>query len=347
MKKHILILSSIAFIISIIAFTTVDYDEKKLDESNLLFSQLSNQLDAITKIKIEKKKESFSVKKTDNQWVMESKDSFPVPLDKVKTNLIAISEIKLVEQKTNNPDNFHLLGLQDLNAASKTEQSYDKQPKIITLYKNDTVQAKFILGEHKLSSPDIVSFYVRTPKENQTWLAESTSVIGTNSSEWLNKKIIDIPKTDIKSVHLKNKKKALVIRKLKDNSEDFTLKGMGKKEKLKSQYIVNSIAQSLKSLEFEDVQSKTKKEIQKTTFVRKIVFQTKRGIEVSINLFKFKGKDDVWSDFSFKTIQKSPDQKTIDFAQEKQIKLSPWIFKLSSWTTDKLLKSRKDLVEKK
>lgn len=200
MNKFVFFVATIITVVIIaVIITNQKYDSKDHKMHGKLNPDLAKTKDRIESVVIRNKGKAIRVLKTPSGWVLQDKYGYPVEAHKIRDLVQASEMIEKVEKKTNNPEKFVRLGLNDpLNEGAGSIR--------ITLMDSTAAEifADFIVGKKRKSGliENQPHFYARQANSNQTWLVKSNSYLEINANELINKDAYSIGASRIKSVRI-------------------------------------------------------------------------------------------------------------------------------------------------
>ena len=200
MKRRALLLLGTAAVASVAAAvvfapqTPVSVDP---DTAGLAFPGLTQRLSGAVSIEIRNKDHRLQLKRENGDvWVLPEKDNYPVRQERVRELLVGMTELRLTEPRTSNPELLGRLGLDDP----------DKEGSSALLLRvldgaGNTIAA-LIAGRRRVRTQGNVpeAIYVRRPNENQAWLAEGRLAIDAEPALWLDRDIANLPRERMRSV---------------------------------------------------------------------------------------------------------------------------------------------------
>jgi hypothetical protein len=363
--KKLTILTVITIMVVIAAIFLTQKKTEQL-ESKAVFPNLMSSLEEVTEIDITTKNDKFTMLRSGEQWVLKEKQNYPVATEKVRSMLLGLADLTVLEAKTANPSLYSKLAVEDVS---------DKDAKSILLTlkksKGETV-ASLIVGRSQTAKGDstLSEFYVRKPDDKQTWLAQGFLQVERVPMDWVEKKVLDIDGKRIHKVDITQPAgKKLSIFKDKVEEENFQLAEMPAQTKLKAPYELGQIANVLSYLNINDVTGeKDVKFDEKSTYHG--VFTTFDGLEVSMTTTEKEGK--YYAKFATALVpavttkkvekegekkdEKAPakekkDEDKLKTAEEVKkeaetlkAKFSGWVFELPKYKVEVLTKKREDLI---
>jgi len=206
---------------------------------------LTAALNDVREIRLVKAGEQTAVtlKRADTHWQVAERANYPADSAKVRKLLIDLSDLKVVEQKTSNPANYKVLGVEDLKATDasgvRVELKGLKQP-VMSL----------IVGKNAGSR----SSYARQADSQQSLVVTPALTLDTDPKNWLDRSLLDIPADRVQQVRVRDAK-GLTYTAARESREqtDFTVRDLPKGRALTSPAAANSAASALTALSFDDV----------------------------------------------------------------------------------------------
>ncbi len=267
-------------------------------------------------------------------WVVEEKGSYPADPVKVRQALLGLGDLTLVEPKTKKPDLYPRLEVEDADKK-------DAKSTLITVSDDkNSLLGEIIAGKRKVDElgGGNDGIYVRKPGSAQSWLARGTLDVTGDPIAWLDKKLLDVPADQVKSVTLAAADGQTLGFTRTKAGEDFALTTpppAGKK--IKQDNPLNEPAGALAGLELADVEPAKGVAVPKDG-VATARYETFDGLVVTVALFNLDGHD--WA-----RIDASGTGDAAKKAGELEAKLEPWLFGLPSFKTKQLQTKLDDVVE--
>ena len=225
-----------------------------------LFPDLVSKADAVSTIIVKRAATQITINKDGETWRVAEKAGYPAKPDAVRALLIGLSQLKLEEPKTQRPEQYSKLGVDD--PVAPPPDSADKnvpQSSLITL-KDSTGKeiAAVILGNPKYGGQGVVGsgssgVYVRKPGDKQSWLAMGTVELQREPIGWLESTFADIKRERIKSVVVSHPIGGTVTVSRDKQADPFIVKDIPAGRELKDPGIGEGIAATLTGMTFQDV----------------------------------------------------------------------------------------------
>ncbi len=358
MRKTSLLIVSGAFlfllILTILIFNKNLYKSEK--ESLLLYPNFSKSLEKMSKVSIYHEGKKYDLIKKNNIWTLPNYKFYPADIKKINNFFIQISQLDLVDRKTNNPNNHQSLGL-----SNNTKENNDNK-KVEILDSQNNKLYEFIVGIKAKHSIDNRARYIRKANENQVWIFAKQLEIYDDEISWTNRSLLKLGRwrvQSLKSIDTVYKKNNYLITRKNYDSQMFELKDIPKKYSLTDIYITNSIVSTMEGIEVMDILRKD--EISNFKLKKVIEVKTFDGLELLINVLSLEKDKVITLDLkSNLKIRKELDKdgpKVIGIPNmkefediEKEVKnysfLKEWAFRIDDISISNLLYNKSSLIKK-
>lgn len=157
-----------------------------------------------------------SVTRDGNKWIVPAKEGFPADPEKVRTALLGLRDMRLVEPKTSTAEFYPKLGVQDVKVVAKpapntdgttpAADTKDAAPGALVELKDASGKAigSLIVGnsagaDGDMSRPLQSGQYVRRAGETQSWLTKGTVWLDAEPMNWIDRKVVGIDRTRLKA----------------------------------------------------------------------------------------------------------------------------------------------------
>lgn len=214
-------------------------------ESAALYPDLKSELASITALRIVKAggQPALEVRRGDNGWTVAERHDFPADEAKLRKLITSLTEAKVLEEKTSNPESYKALGVEDVSDAAaggvQIELDGPKQP------------IKLIVGKQAQGAQ---SQYVRRAGEPKSWLVNKSIDTSSSADQWLRKDIIDVSADRVQSAEVTiDKSKPYSAAKKTRADADFAVEGLPKGKALSSPSAADNFATALAGLTLSDV----------------------------------------------------------------------------------------------
>ncbi|MCI0401797.1 MAG: DUF4340 domain-containing protein [Gammaproteobacteria bacterium] len=338
-------------------------------EKAVLFPELLPNINDVARVEIREKNEGITLTRKGDAWVLESGGGYPALFEKVKTTVVSIAKLRVLEGKTKNPGLYSKLGVEGID---------DKNSRSILITLQDQAGntiASIIIGKERVVRTGIgpASLYVRKPDAVQALLVEGDLDIAATVTSWVNPDIVNIASDRVREVIIEHPDGNRVdISRASTKEKAYTLADIPEGAKLTSQVTLNSMATALEDFRLEDVKAKgnPSTENSRTTTVK-----TFDGLVAMITTTKV--GDKAYSTFSFafdpsavmadeggdhersneegqETEAANEEQQQIKLKKKEEVQeevvalnkaLSDWVFAIPDFKADILTKKLGDLVK--
>jgi len=258
----------------------------------LVFPDLMSVINDVNEVVIETKDQTITLVRGEKSWGVKEKASYRADVEKVKQAIVGLADLRIHEPKTQNPELYERLGLQDKDQEGSTS-------KTVTVKTADNAEtAKLVMGNQRPAkgNPRMSDIYVRKPGDPQTWLAIGNVPIETMPDEWLDKEVTALPTKRVRQVTVTHPKgDTLHLSKAKPDDLDFHLDSIPSGFKISSQFNVNNVVGTLVQLSFEDVKPQAEIDFSANPGVS-AVLETFDGLRLHVQTAKL--DEHVWGKFS-------------------------------------------------
>jgi len=313
------------------AYFLLSEQQSRPDDSStgqLLFPQLEQKLNDITRIRVEHNGNVYDVVNKDGHWQLPNKGGYPVLFERVKPLLLGIALLEKVEPKTDKPEYHARLGVQTPDAESDNTR--------IELYTGDDLAASLIIGriERGLIAGGRDGIYVRLSGDPRAWLVAGNLDLPQAEVDWVNRQIIHIKPKTVERVTIRQPDDSrLVIEKAYQGAPGFTVMNMPEGTRPKKPSEVNALARSLAGLMMDDILVGSEAGFSQAESVA-AVFETWNGLQITAYTVERAHKIFVWFDVA-ETHQTD--------AAELHSRLAGWVYRIPRPRGDRLRAKLTDL----
>jgi hypothetical protein len=155
--------------------------------NELVLPQLKERLRDAETLTVTQSGKSLTFKRADGSWLIQTYDGFPASNAKIRRNIIGLSELIRVEPKTTKSEFYPEIELEDPQIEGA------KSREVTVLASNGDVLADLIVGKTRSARGAAKSgVYVRTPGEQQSWLASGDVLLTSNLEDWLDNRLVGV-----------------------------------------------------------------------------------------------------------------------------------------------------------
>jgi hypothetical protein len=157
-----------------------------------LFPALTGELGTVSSLEIRKgaAAPTVSLQKKGDQWTVAQRGDYPADVSKLRKLLLALSDAKIVEEKTSDPANYALIGVDNPTAATAlgTQIAFAVQD-----------------GSHSVivGKPSGDGNFVRRGDEKASYLVAPSIYVESDPRYWIETKLLDISADDINRIDYK------------------------------------------------------------------------------------------------------------------------------------------------
>jgi hypothetical protein len=292
-SKTIALLAGITIVGILLAVFANREPSSSLPKSGqLVFPDLMNVVNDVNEVVIETKEQTLTLVRGEQTWGVKEKAGYRADVEKVKQAIVGLADLRIHESKTQNPELYERLGLQDKDQEGSTS-------KTVTVKTADNSEAaKLVIGNQRPAkgNPRMSDIYVRKPGDPQTWLAIGNVPIETMPDEWLDKEVTALPTKRVRQVTVTHPKgDTLHLSKAKPDDLDFHLDSIPSGFKISSQFNLNNVVGTLVQLSLEDVKPQAEVDFSANRGVS-AVLETFDGLRLHVQTTKL--DEHVWGKFS-------------------------------------------------
>jgi hypothetical protein len=158
----------------------------------LLLPVLAPELDTVTEVSVRKGSATPAVTlhRSADQWSVAQLGDYPADISKVHKLLLALSEARIVEEKTSNPANYSIIGVEDPTQPGAASAE-------VTLSAKD--------GKHVLivGKPIGEGDFVRRAGEVKSYSVAPSISVDPEPKTWIDARLFNVPGSSVQSVELK------------------------------------------------------------------------------------------------------------------------------------------------
>jgi Domain of unknown function (DUF4340) len=308
-------------------------DENPLVGTRVL-PEVGKRIDEVGRIALVHAGQKTTLVRRGKGWVVEEKSDYPANDTKVDEALLGLAGITYVEEKTRTPGLYPRLAVED------ADKKNAKSTLVTVADAKGSLLGEVIVGKHRVDQlgGGNDGVYVRKPGGAQSWLARGTLDLSGDTTQWLDRSLLDLPAAKVKDVALTQPDGAKLEFDRKKPADAFALAvPVPAGKKLKSDDPLDDPASALAGLELDDVRPAKSFDFPKTgTAVAR--YASFDGLVVTLSLAKKDGTD--WA-----RIAVAGSGAAAKEAAALEAKLAPWIFALSADKAKTLETKLADVIE--
>lgn len=347
-KKHfswLLILSVLVALAAILLPGRTAKDE--IGEKSALIPGLQEQVNDIDWLRITGAGNEVlaTLQRQDDEWVVQESAAYRADWARLKPLLSGLASAQLVEAKTNNPDYYDRLGVEDVRSADGSGYLVEFDP--------SSGLPAVIIGKRAQGRN---GQYARLQSEAQSVLVDQQFELPQDSQGWLDREIIDIGEAEVVEIEISHADGASVIaRKASADDRNFLLENIPEGFEPKSEWSVNSLAGNLTALNLEAVAPAAGIDWAGASRFRLL---TADGLNTEVQLVEITAVEETDSEYWLRLegsvyttalgsgVDLEADGNTAsDRAEAVNQKVSGWAYRVPKYKFDAMVKRMDDLVQ--
>jgi len=244
-NRSLVIVAVVAAVLVLLAIVGQNTSTSTISRGEMLLPGLQDALNDIDEIKLIKADNETiaTLERTAGEWTVAEKSGYPADVGKLRQALLALSEARIVEEKTANEEFYDRLGVEsvELAAASGTALSIRHDAEAFP-----TV----ILGD----ATGTTYRYARRAEESRSYLLDRDPDLPRNTAQWLNPDVLDVRGARVQRVTITHADGERVeISKANSEQTNFTVADVPQDRELLYAGVADVIGNSLRELKLEDV----------------------------------------------------------------------------------------------
>ena len=249
MSKNYIIITVLT-VVAVIAAVIVSQQRapRTSTEKVALFPELAERINDVSELAVRDGQTTLTVRRVAGTWGVAESDNYPALLDKVKQTVLAVSDLQVIAGKTDNPDLYRRLGVEDPDGKGATSH-------LLTLSGNGGPLAELVVGNARRSrsAAGAPGLYVRIPDRQQALLVEGNLSVSADLIDWIKRDIINIEGDRVNAVRLRPAGGAEVFLERDESADDLALQGIPEGKEPASGYLVGRMATMLENIYVDDV----------------------------------------------------------------------------------------------
>ena len=259
--------------------------------SRPLYPHLIDSLNDVQRVTVRSAEAESVLVRADDEWQMENRDNFPARFADVKSAILQLADLEILEPKTAKADNYAQLGVEGV------EQEGSSSRLIELADGGGATLAALIVGNER-DAVALQESYVRRVDEAQSYLVRGALELDAEPVEWLETELVDVASKRVKRVAVTPYEgDPVIVEKESEDASFFVLQGIPTGYEVRSKATVSSIGGLLQSLKFTDVAASARVEgLAPRAIVEVVTFD---GLVATLDQFDHEGQVLLKFDFSF------------------------------------------------
>jgi len=317
--------------IAIVVLASGDRGVSRAAPGQSAFPALAARLGDVASVTVSRDGTTMTLIRDGDNWLVAEKGNYPANAAKISQIVRAMADLTLVEPKTQNPDLYPRLEVEDPgNGKSTLVAVKDKSG-------GDLAQA--IVGKRRYDRLGAGNdgVYLRKPGEAQSWLARGTLDPSGDAASWLDRQIIDISEKKIAKVTLTQADGSKLVISRSAPEAKFAVEDAPADAKFKSETATSGPATALETLDLDDVKPAGELPVPDKNVVT-ASFTTFDGLTVDLRLMERDKAD--W--IAISAAGSGPAEAN---AKKIEGKVSLWTYAIPAYKANLLKTKLADLIE--
>src|SRR5205823_13039702 len=249
-KRSLILLASATVVlvaIAIVVLASGDRGVSRAAPGQPAFPALAAKLGEVASVAVSHNGTTTTFIRDGDSWLVAEKGNYPASAAKISQIVRAMADLALVEPKTQNPDLYPRLEVED--------PGHGKSALVVVKDKSGGDLAQAIVGKRRYDRLGAGNdgVYLRKPGEAQTWLARGTLDPSGDPASWLDRQIIDISEKKIAKITLTQPDGTKLVIGRAAPEAKFAVEDAPAEAKFKSETTTSGPGAALETLDLDDV----------------------------------------------------------------------------------------------
>jgi hypothetical protein len=248
MSRRMLVTLLVSLAVLVALAVAVSFSQRPPTSSGeLLLPDLRAQINDVDRIVVRSggDRTVATLERRKDGWVLVERNAYAADVGKIRSNLIALAEAAIIEEKTSSPDLYNRLGVSDIEQKDASGVRLD--------IGRGTATTSVILGTTGVGGGERA--YARRAGEPTSWLVSGNFEVPTETADWLDRNVIELDARRVHAVTIAHPgAAALRIEKASPEVQDFTVIGAPAGRELSFPAVGNSIGAALAGLTLDNVE---------------------------------------------------------------------------------------------
>ena len=212
-------------------------------QTDTLFPELAAHINDISELVVRDAENALTVRRGADGWGIVEADEYPALTDKIKQTVLAVSDLQVIAEKTDNPELYKRLGVEDPDSKGATSQ-------LLTLSGNGEQLAELIVGKTRRSKSAAAApgLYVRIPEQAPTLLVQGRLAVSADLAQWIKRDIVNIEADRVSAVHLRPLAGEEAVLKRAEAADELTLQNLPEGREQAADYLISRMATVLENV---------------------------------------------------------------------------------------------------
>ena len=301
-----------------------------------MLPEISEQVNVVDRVEIVTagNQVAASLIKSEKGWQLEQMDGYRADWPNLQTLLAALAQARVIETKTDKPEYYDRLGVEDISTA-------DAGGVLLKLGIGDQITGVVIGHQAQARQGQ----YVRLQNSAASVLVDRRLDVSSELSDWVDATIIDINAAEVAEVEIIHPtgERVLVMR-ISADQTDFDLAGLPTDREIKSSWAVNSLGSVFSMLELDTVRAEGSIDWSDVVRMRLLLFS---GVEIMAEMLEADGE------YLLRMSASHPAANVIDkpmgdvakMVEDINQKTAGWIYGIPKNKYDAMVKKPEDLLK--
>ena len=344
----LLVVTILAVMLAVVAISM--QPDSEVTENTLIFPEFNDYVNTINEIRVQSGSGILNLTKQNNIWVVAQADNYPALFTRIRETAIGLGSMRLLAEKTTNPDYYPELGVEDPEAEGTSSSQ------LTVIDDNGNTLASLIIGndQHSSSASGRGGQYVRLPDAGPALLVEGNLDVSTEPMDWIDRNLLDIDPERVMKIEFAAPDESYSLQRNDDGR--LNLNNIPEGKQARPDYVINRLEGMLDNLRIEGVRADTGTVDPQTGTQTTIT--TLDGLTVSIYSWAEDGNHFARFQFHYTSaqvaeeVQDTPDSadpgNTANVQEEADalsITTSGWTYLIPAWKFELFTRKLDDLVE--
>jgi len=247
MKRRFVYLVGVTLlaVLALVWLTPGERSSGEIERKALFLPSIAEQVNEVDRVEIVSagNQTIATLLKSGGRWQLEQMHGYHANWSELQTLLADLAQARIVEQKTDKPEYYALLGVDDI--AGKDAGSV-----LVKVSVGDQTTGILVGNQAQGGAGQ----YVRLQDESASALLDRQLEVSTRLLDWADSRIIDINSAEVAEVEIIHPEgDRIFVTRISADQTDFDLVGLPQGRELKSSWAVNSLASVFSMLDMETV----------------------------------------------------------------------------------------------
>lgn len=327
-----------------------DGQPEQLSGEDLLLPEVADRINDVTRVEIVTAGDQIvaSLQKGEVQWQLEQMGGYRADWSKLQSLLVALAQSKVIEYKTDKPEYYARLGVEDITAEGAGSV-------LVRISIGDQATA-ILIGNEAQGRP---GQYVRLQGSAGSVLVDRVFNVARQTLDWADSTIIDVNASEVAEVEIIHPAaERILVMRISADQTDFDLARLPQDREIRGSWVVNSLGSVFTLLNMVGVRPENEVDWTEAVKLRLLMFS---GVEILADLVVQEDEymmrlsashpaASVVTEESLGSVdqQELEKQAAIDIAKrvdDINLKTGGWAYGISKQKFDAMVKKPEDLLK--